>query len=153
MKLLNHVQLFATPWTVACQAPPSMGFSKQEYWNGLPSLPLGLALGSPIFPSGCEGKLGVSCYSSLVRENTIFSSVQSLSCVRLFATTWTAAHQAPPSMGFSRQEYWSVTSGFLSISDSDSRVPAELGLNCLLSMRVRARATLLLASISWWSDG
>ena len=33
--------------------------------------------------------------------------VKSLSPVRLFATPWTAAHQAPPSMGFSRQEYWS----------------------------------------------
>ena len=33
--------------------------------------------------------------------------VKSLSCVRLFATPWTVAHQAPPSMGFSRQEYWS----------------------------------------------
>ena len=32
---------------------------------------------------------------------------KSLSCVRLFATPWTAAYQAPPSMGFSRQEYWS----------------------------------------------
>ena len=35
------------------------------------------------------------------------SEVKSLSCVRLFATPWTVAHQAPPSMGFSRQEYWS----------------------------------------------
>ena len=33
--------------------------------------------------------------------------VKSLSCVRLLATSWTAAYQAPPSMGFSRQEYWS----------------------------------------------
>ena len=33
--------------------------------------------------------------------------VKSLSCVRLFATPWTVAHKAPPSMGFSRQEYWS----------------------------------------------
>ena len=33
--------------------------------------------------------------------------VKLLSCVRLFATLWTVAHQAPPSMGFSRQEYWS----------------------------------------------
>ena len=32
--------------------------------------------------------------------------VKSLSCVRLFATSWTAAHQAPPSVGFFRQEYW-----------------------------------------------
>ena len=33
---LSHVQLFATPGTVACQAPPSVGFSRQEYWSGLP---------------------------------------------------------------------------------------------------------------------
>ena len=32
----SHVQLFATPWTVAYQASPSMGFSRQEYWSGLP---------------------------------------------------------------------------------------------------------------------
>ena len=35
------------------------------------------------------------------------SEVKSLSCVRLFATQWTVAHQAPWSMGFSRHEYWS----------------------------------------------
>ena len=34
--LLSRVRLFATPWTVAYQAPPSMGFSRQEYWSGLP---------------------------------------------------------------------------------------------------------------------
>ena len=33
---LSHVRLFAAPWTVACQAPLSMGFSRQEYWNRLP---------------------------------------------------------------------------------------------------------------------
>ena len=37
VKSLSRVQLFATPWTVAHQAPPSMGFSRQEYWSGLPS--------------------------------------------------------------------------------------------------------------------
>ena len=36
VKSLSHVQLFATPWTVAYQAPPSMGFSRQEYWSELP---------------------------------------------------------------------------------------------------------------------
>ena len=36
MKSLSHVQLYATPWAVAYQAPPSMGFSRQEYWRGLP---------------------------------------------------------------------------------------------------------------------
>ena len=33
----SHVRLFATPWIVAHQAPLSMGFSRQEYWGGLPS--------------------------------------------------------------------------------------------------------------------
>ena len=37
----SHVQLFLTPWTVACQALLSMGFSWQEYWNGLPCPPPG----------------------------------------------------------------------------------------------------------------
>ena len=36
VKLLSHVRLFVTPWTVAYQASPSMGFSRQEYWSGLP---------------------------------------------------------------------------------------------------------------------
>ena len=36
MKWLSRVRLFATPWTVAHQAPPSMEFSRQEYWGGLP---------------------------------------------------------------------------------------------------------------------
>ena len=36
VKSLSHVQLFATPWTVGHQAPPSMGFPRQEYWSGLP---------------------------------------------------------------------------------------------------------------------
>ena len=36
VKSLSHVQLFATAWTVARQAPLSMGFSRQEYWSGLP---------------------------------------------------------------------------------------------------------------------
>ena len=36
VKLFSGVRLFATPWTVTYQAPPSMGFSRQEYWSGLP---------------------------------------------------------------------------------------------------------------------
>ena len=53
VKLLSRVQLFATPWTVAYQAPPSMGFSRPEYWSGLPfpspgDLPIpGVEPGSP----------------------------------------------------------------------------------------------------------
>ena len=36
MKSLSRARLSATPWTAACQAPPSMGFSRQEYWSGVP---------------------------------------------------------------------------------------------------------------------
>ena len=77
----SHVWLSATPWTMAHQAPLSLGFSRQEYWSGLP------------FPS------------PVIKYEV--SEVKSLSHVRLFATPWTVAYQAPPSMGFSRQGYWS----------------------------------------------
>ena len=36
VKSLSRVRLFATSWTAAYQAPPSMGFSRREYWSGLP---------------------------------------------------------------------------------------------------------------------
>ena len=36
VKSLSRVQLLATPWTAAYQAPPYLGFSKQEYWSGVP---------------------------------------------------------------------------------------------------------------------
>ena len=53
VNLLSRVQLFATPWTVAYQAPPFMGFSRPVYWSGLPfpspDLPdSGIEPGSPV---------------------------------------------------------------------------------------------------------
>ena len=45
VKSLSRVRLFVTPWTAAYQAPPSMGFSRQEYWSGVPSPSLILATG------------------------------------------------------------------------------------------------------------
>ena len=72
MKSLSHVRLFATPWTMAYQVPPSMGLSRQEYWSGLPfpspgDLPNGgIELGSPTLqadtlpsePPGKSEKMG-----------------------------------------------------------------------------------------------
>ena len=50
VKSLSRVRLFATPWTVAHQAPPSMGFSKQEYWRSPGDLPNpGIEPGFPAF--------------------------------------------------------------------------------------------------------
>ena len=40
----SHVKLFASLWTVSCQAPLSTGSSRQEYWRGLPCLPPGILL-------------------------------------------------------------------------------------------------------------
>ena len=48
VKSLSRVQLFATPWTVAHQAPPSMGVSRQEYWSGVP-LPSPVSLATASF--------------------------------------------------------------------------------------------------------
>ena len=70
MKLLSHVRLIAIPWTVACQAPPFMEFSRQEYWSGLPfpspgDLPnLGIEPRSPTLqadalPSELPGKMSL----------------------------------------------------------------------------------------------
>ena len=72
VKLLSCVRLFATSWTVARQAPPSMGFSRQEYWSGLPlpspgDLPdPGIEPGSPTLqadalPSKPPGYVLVAC--------------------------------------------------------------------------------------------
>ena len=79
--LLSHfsrVQLCATPEMAAHQTPLSLGFSRQEYWSGLP------------FPSPMHAGM-----------------LSRFSCVRLCATPWISAHQAPLSKRFSRQEYWS----------------------------------------------
>ena len=95
---------FAIPWSVTRQAPLSMGFPRQEYSSGLsfpsprdlldPEIePVSLALTRVFFMTESPG-LPLLLLSHFSR-------------VRLCATPWTAAYQAPPSMGFSRQEYWS----------------------------------------------
>ena len=59
--VLSRVWLFATPWTVAHQAPLSMEFSRQEYWSGLPFPPLrdlpnpDIKLASPVAPGLAGG--------------------------------------------------------------------------------------------------
>ena len=130
VKSLSHVRLFASPWTAAHQAPLSMGFSMQEYWSGLPfpsprnSLPAAAAAAllqsCPTLCHPIDGSLPGSPVPGILQARTLewvaisFSKawkwkvkVKSLSRAGLLATPWTAAYQAPPSMGFSRQEYWS----------------------------------------------
>ena len=50
LSCFSHIQLFATLWTVGCQAPLSMGFSRQEYWSGLPCPSSGCLPNSGIKP-------------------------------------------------------------------------------------------------------
>ena len=77
-KLLQWCPTLCSPRDGSPQAPLSLGFSRQEYWRGLP-------FSSPMH----------ACM------------LNHFSCVQLCATPWTAAHQAPLSTEFSRQEYWS----------------------------------------------
>ena len=92
------------PWTVAHQVPLSMGFPRQEYWSRLPFPPPGNPPNPGIEPVSpalagrffTDELLGKSFHS--------FSSVQSLSRVRLFATPWTAARQTSLSIANS----WSL---------------------------------------------
>ena len=99
-EVAQSCQLIATPWTAAYQASPSMGFSRQEYWSGLP-LPSCISYKKLITQSTQPMK--TSDYSQL----SLSSVVKSLSHVWLFLTPWTVACQAPSSMEFSRQGYWS----------------------------------------------
>ena len=100
---------FATSWTLAHQAPLSMEFSRQECCSGCHFLvqrifPIqgsnlcllhwqadSFSTEPPRKPQRMECACVLSCFS----------------CVQLFVTQWTIAHQAPLSLGFSRQEYWS----------------------------------------------
>ena len=71
----SHVQLGATPWTIAHQAPLSMGFSKQEYWSGFPCLPPrdlpdpGIKPESLMSP-GLEGGLSLAPPGKALNEQT-----------------------------------------------------------------------------------
>ena len=149
--LLSHfsrVRLCVTSWTAAHQAPPSLGFSRQEHWSGLPlpspmhesekwkwsrsvmsdsQRPHGLQPTRLLHPRDFPGKsTGVGCqvqwWHKQFSETTwkvVFTGkivmkreqkwkCESLSHIQLFATLWTVTLQAPLSLEFSRQEYWST---------------------------------------------
>ena len=89
MCMLSRVRLCATLWTVACQAPLSMGFYRQEYWSGLPCPAPGDFLDPGIEPAYIMSPaLAGRFFTTITPENPKegFSSVQSLSRVLLFAT-------------------------------------------------------------------
>ena len=73
-QVLSRVRLFATPQTVACQSPLFMGFSRQEYWSGLP------------FPSpGDVPDPGIEPWSPALQENSLpLSYREDLNCAHMF---------------------------------------------------------------------
>ena len=126
--MLSGVQLFATPWTVACQAPLSMGFCRQESWSGLSCPPsgdlpeTGIKTMTPTSPALQVDSLPICLLSSVIllcstwdlclctvicNMSLLLLLLSRFSHVRLWATPQTTAHQAPLSLGFSRQEHWS----------------------------------------------
>ena len=71
---------------------------------------------------GTNGESNIETYTLLLSH---------FSCVRLLATPWTAAYQAPPSMGFSRQEYWSgVPLPSPNIYYTIYKIDSQLGVCC-----------------------
>ena len=105
--MLSRVQLFVTPWTVALQAPLSMGFSRPEYWSGLPCPPPGdlpdpgIKPGSPVlagrfFTMSHQGSPEISLeiskfmnqHSRAARRNTAMIQTH-FSCKNLFGRSCT----------------------------------------------------------------
>ena len=75
VKPLSRVRLFATPWTVANQAPLSMGFSRQEYWSGLPFPSPGDLPNPGIEPRSPAFQADALTSESSIGENNIFHRV------------------------------------------------------------------------------
>ena len=95
-----------------------MGFSRQEYWNGLPCPPPGDLPYSGIKPVSLMSPALAGGFFTLAPPGKLYNApcvcmcVQSrFSPVQLFATIWAGAHQAPLSMGFSKKEYWNELPG------------------------------------------
>ena len=113
-QLLNHVRLFATLWTVACQAPLSMVFFRQEYWSGLPLSTPGqpdprikpvslwfLALEGRFFSTVPPGKINLSGF----RSDQISRSVMSDSL-----RPHESQHARPPCPSPTPRVHWDSTS-------------------------------------------
>ena len=100
------------PYGLAYQAPPSMEFSRQGYWSGLPFPSPGL---NPSLPHCRKTLYRLSHQGSLKHTSTTCvllsrdKKMLMLSCfsVQIFSTPWSVARQVPPFMGFPRKDYWS----------------------------------------------
>ena len=134
--MLSHfscVQLFATLWTVACQAPLSMGFSRQEYWSGLPSPPPGDLPNPGIEPiSPASPALAGRFFTTEPPGKPSNYIVVVLSCIRLCETPMDYSLTGSSVHGLLQaKEYWSglpfPTPGDLPNPGIEPRSPALTG--------------------------
>ena len=103
-QLLSCVPLFCDPWTAARQAPLSIGFPRQEFPTSRDFPDPGFKPASLAFPTLAGGFFTTG---ATWEAPSASCDMKLLSHAQLFATPWIVAYQAPPSIGFSRQEYWS----------------------------------------------
>ena len=139
--MLRHFScfwLFSTPWTVACQAPLSMGFSRQEYWSGLPSPPPGdlpdleiearsSALQADSLPSEPPGKPEQACFHRLKLHQLCSLERHCSGNSLVFSVLWQVIHLSFPRAlgGFI---FWFNTpqeANPLSVNISPSRLPTS----------------------------
>ena len=104
VKSLSRVWLLATPWTAAYQAPPSMGFSRQEYWSGVPLPSPNLYLGRGNKWVAAADFATIKVWLSEYFQSRFQIVIQLLSHVCLVVTPWTAVRQASLSLPVS----WSL---------------------------------------------
>ena len=96
MKSLSRVRLLATPWTAAYQAPPSMGFSREEYWSGV-----------PLYPLGNQKKSNMICFVAIF-TSLWWSGTCSISEVCLHSRSFKAGRSPNPAL--SREAVFSHSS-------------------------------------------
>ena len=108
LSLFSHAQLFETQWTVACQAPLSMGFSRQEYWSGLPCP-----------SSGDLPKMGIEpmCFECLELAGRLFTT----------SATWKALYTEyiMQNAGLDRSQLESKLLGEISITSNMQIIPPK----------------------------
>ena len=107
VKSLSHARLFMTPWTEAYQAPPSMGFSRQEYWGGLP-LPSSRLCEMYALKQLCGHSL--DCLSLRLEWKLIIFSPLAIAESPKFAGIWRAAHSEHLLSEFEISQLNSITS-------------------------------------------
>ena len=110
LSCFSHIRLFRNRWTVACQVPLSMGFSRQKYWSGLPCLPPGDLPDLGIEPTSL---MSPELTGRLLTTSTTWEIQCSYVYLVALGSLW--PHGLQPTRllcpwGFSRQEYWSVLS-------------------------------------------